>query len=123
MTEAGRAVPWFTNIDGLYARATGAEPFSLTQRWLDARPRLNGSTTYNIATTTESVGGASGSPLLDREGRIVGASFDGNIHATAGTFFYDPTLNRTVTVTTTAMQAALRDVYGMDALLAELGDS
>jgi hypothetical protein len=122
-TEAGRTVPWFTNIDGLYARATGAEPFNLSQRWIDARGRVSGATVYNIATTTESVGGASGSPLLDREGHVVGASFDGNIHATAGTFFYDPALNRTVTVTTTGMQAALRDVYGMDALLAELGGS
>ncbi|QGZ94104.1 S46 family peptidase [Terricaulis silvestris] len=122
-TEGTRTVPWFTNIDGLYARATNAEPFNLSQRWIDARGRVNGATVYNIATTTESVGGASGSPLLDREGRVVGASFDGNIHATAGTFFYDPTLNRTVTVTTTAMQAALRDVYGMNALLAELGGS
>jgi hypothetical protein len=122
-TEGERTVPWFTNIDGLYARATGAEPFNLSQRWIDARARVNGATVYNIATTTESVGGASGSPLLDREGRVVGATFDGNIHATAGTFFYDPALNRTVTVTTTGMQAALRDVYGMDALLAELGGS
>lgn len=122
-TEGERAVPWFTDINGLYARATGAEPFNLSQRWIDARGRVNGATVYNISTTTESVGGASGSPLLDREGRVVGASFDGNIHATAGTFFYDPALNRTVTVTTTGMQAALRDVYGMDALLAELGGS
>jgi len=122
-TEGDRTIPYFTNIDGLYARNTGADPFHLPQRWLDARSRLNGATIYNVATTTESVGGSSGSPLLDREGRVVGANFDGNVHATAGTFFYDPVLNRSVTVTTTAMQAALRDVYGMNALLTELGGS
>ena len=122
-TEGDRTIPYFTNIDGLYARNTGADPFHLPQRWLDTRSRLNGATIYNVATTTESVGGSSGSPLLDREGRVVGANFDGNIHATAGTFFYDPTLNRSVTVTTTAMRAALRDVYGMNALLTELGGS
>jgi hypothetical protein len=122
-TEGGRTIPWFTNIGGLYNRATGQPPFDLPQRWIDARSRLNADTIYNVSTTTESVGGSSGSPILDREGRVVGANFDGNIHATGGTFFYDPELNRSVTVTTTAMQAALRDVYDMNALLAELGGS
>jgi hypothetical protein len=122
-TESGRTIPYATRIAGLFERNTGSAPFDLPQRWLDARSRLNPETIYNVATTTESVGGSSGSPLLDRDGRVVGANFDGNIHATGGTFFYDPALNRSVTVTTTAMQAALRDVYGMDALLAELGGS
>jgi hypothetical protein len=120
-TEDGRTIPWFTNIVGLYARATGAPPFELPQSWIGARSRLNAETIYNVSTTTESVGGSSGSPLLDREGRVVGANFDGNIHATGGTFFYDAELSRSVSVTTTAMQTALRDVYGMNALLEELG--
>lgn len=119
-TENGRTIPFATRISGLFERNTGAPPFDLPQRWLDARARLDANTIYNVSTTTESVGGSSGSPLLDREGRVVGANFDGNIHATGGTYFYDPALNRSVTVTTTAMQAALRDVYGMEALLAEL---
>ena len=50
----------------------------------------------------------------------VGAVFDGNIHLLGGEFYYDGALNRTVTVASTAIEAALRDVYGMDALLAEL---
>jgi hypothetical protein len=120
---SGRVIPPFTYVRGLYERAIGSPPFELTQRWIDARGRLNGAVIYNTSTTSESVGGSSGSPLLDREGRVVGANFDGNSHATGGTFFYDPELNRSVSVTTTAMQAALRDVYGMDALLAELGGS
>jgi hypothetical protein len=119
-TERGRAVPAFTRIGGLYERATGAPPFQLTQRWLDARSRLDQNAIYNLVSTTESAGGASGSPLLDREGRVVGASFDGNIHSNGGAFFYDMELNRSVTVASTAIEATLQHVYGMDALLAEL---
>jgi hypothetical protein len=118
----GRVITPFTRVSGLYERATGADPFALTQRWLDARSRLDANTIYNLSATTESVGGSSGSPLLDREGRVVGANFDGNIHATGGAYYYNPDLNRSVTVAATAIQASLRDVYGMNALLAELED-
>jgi hypothetical protein len=58
--------------------------------------------------------------LLDREGRVVGAVFDGNIHSLGGEYFYDGTLNRTVSVASTAIQEALVTVYGMNALAAEL---
>ncbi len=116
----GTEVPPFTRISGLYERATGAAPFALTQRWIDARARLDANTIYNAVSSTESVGGSSGSPLLDREGRVVGAGFDGNIHATAGTFFYDGALNRTVSVTATAIRASLLNVYDMPRLVAEL---
>lgn len=119
-SENGAAVPAFTRVGGLYQRATGAPPFQLTQRWLDARGQLDADVIYNLVSTTESVGGASGSPLLDREGRVVGASFDGNSHATGGTYFYDLALNRTVTVASTAIKLSLEQVYGMNALVAEL---
>lgn len=116
----GRAIAPFTRVGGLFERATGAAPFQLTQRWIEARGRLDMDTIYNLSSNTESVGGSSGSPLLDREGRVVGAGFDGNIHATAGTYFYDPALNRMVSVSAMAIEASLAHVYAMDALLAEL---
>ncbi len=58
--------------------------------------------------------------MLDRDGLVVGAGFDGNIHATGGTFFYDAELNRIVSVTSTAIEAHFTHVYGMDVLMAEL---
>jgi hypothetical protein len=119
-SEPGRTIAPFTRIGGLFDRATGAPPFQLSQRWIDARTRLDANAIYNLVSSTESAGGASGSPLLDREGRVVGASFDGNIHSNGGAFYYDPELNRTVTVASTAIEASLQHVYGMDALLSEL---
>lgn len=116
----GRVIAPFTHLDGLYERATGSPPFVLTQRWIDARDRLDPQTIFNVSTTTDVIGGNSGSPLLDREGRVVGAVFDGNIHSLGGEYFYDGELNRSVTVSTPIIRASLADVYGMDALLAEL---
>ena len=69
------------------------------------------------------IGGNSGSPLLDREGRVVGAVFDGNIHSLGGEYFYDGSLNRSVSVASTVIRAALADVYDMGGLLAELEGS
>jgi hypothetical protein len=116
----GRVIPAFTRIAGLYDRATGVAPFALTQRWIDARSRLDPNAIFDVSTSTDVIGGNSGSPLLDRQGNVVGAVFDGNIYSLGGEYFYDGALNRSVTVSATAIQAALRDVYGMDGLLAEL---
>lgn len=119
-SEASGAVAPFTRVSGLYARASGAAPFALTQRWLDARSRLDPETQFNLASSNDAISGNSGSALLDREGRIVGALFDGNVHSLGGDYFYDGERNRAVTVSATIMRAALRDVYGMEALVAEL---
>ena len=118
--DAGRTTPAFTRVAGLYDRATGHEPFVLTPRWAEARARLAGDTIFNVASTHDVIGGNSGSPMLDREGRVVGAVFDGNIHSLGGEYFYDGALNRTVTVAATVMRVALLDIYGMNALVAEL---
>jgi V8-like Glu-specific endopeptidase len=117
---SGDAVGAFTRIGGLYERATGVTPYDLAPSWAAARQRLDANTIFNVSTSTDVTGGNSGSPLLDRGGKVVGAVFDGNIHLLGGEFYYDGALNRTVTVASTAIEAALRDVYGMDALLAEL---
>jgi hypothetical protein len=118
--EGSRAVPAFTYARGLYARATGQAPFALPQSWRDAAERIDANTIFNASTSHDVTGGNSGSPLLDREGRVVGAVFDGNIHSLGGEYFYDGALNRSVAVTATAMRMALVDVYGMEALAAEL---
>jgi hypothetical protein len=120
-TEPGGAmIGPFTRIGGLYQRATGTPPYDLAPSWVAARGRLDAVTIFDVSTSTDVIGGNSGSPLLDRDGKVVGAVFDGNIHSLGGEFYYDAALNRSVTVASTAIAAALHDVYGMDTLLAEL---
>jgi len=117
---SGRVIGPFTRTNGLYERATGHDPFVLSQRWVDARGRLDPRGIFNISTSTDVIGGNSGSPLLDRNGDVVGAVFDGNIHSLGGEYFYDGDLNRSVTVSATIIRDALAEVYGMSALVAEL---
>jgi hypothetical protein len=119
----GTTVPPFTYFKGLYERATGKPPFDLDPRWISARNSLNPDTVFDISTTNDIIGGNSGSPLIDANGEVIGAIFDGNIYSLGGDYGYDPTLNRSVAVSTAAVSEALRKVYHADALAAELGGS
>ncbi len=120
-TEAGTTVEPFTRLDRLYARATGAPPFALPKSWLDARPRLDMTARANFVTTNDIIGGNSGSPMINADRRIVGLVFDGNIHSIAGSYWFDPEMNRTVAVHPEFIRAALSRVYSAGRLAKELG--
>jgi hypothetical protein len=118
--EKGQQVEPFTKLGRLYERATGKDPFRLTQRWLDARSKLDPDMPFCYVTTNDIVGGNSGSPLVDAQGRLVGLAFDGNIHSIAGSYWYDESKNRAVAVHPGIILTALRQVYGAQALANEI---
>ncbi len=113
-------IPPATKIGGLYERATGAFPFNLVESWIKAKDRLDLDKQMNFVSTNDIIGGNSGSPLINREGRIVGLAFDGNLHSLGGSFGYDGNLNRTVSVSSQLIVEALQNVYGADTLASEL---
>ena len=78
-------------------------------------------TRANFVTTNDIVGGNSGSPIVNAAGRIVGLAFDGNIHSIAGSFWFDPQMNRTVGVHPEFIRTALSQVYRVTRLGEELG--
>ncbi len=119
-TEGKKVVPPFTTLGGAFARHTGREPFALPRSWLEAKPRLALDTKFNLVATTDIIGGNSGSPMVDRDGRIVGLVFDGNIWSLAGNYGFDAKLNRTVAVDTAAMTHVLDKIYGAERILGEL---
>jgi Peptidase S46 len=119
-TENDQTVPSFTYFKGLYERATGQPPFQLTQRWVDARPKLNPNTVLDISSTTDIFPGNSGSPLINAKGEVIGTIFDGNIHMLGGAFAYDGRVNRAVSVSTVAITEALEKVYQDSELVKEL---
>ncbi|RZJ32548.1 MAG: S46 family peptidase [Brevundimonas sp.] len=117
----GVTVPAFTRMGGLYERATGAEPFNAAQAFIDNEARVNKDTVYDFTSTNDIIGGNSGSPVINANGEVIGAAFDGNIHSLGGSFGYDGELNRTVSVSTAAITEALRNIYPSPRLLQELG--
>ena len=111
----------FTTFDGLWDRATGAAPFDVAPKLLAAADRIDGDTVLNMAVSSDTIGGSSGSPVVNEAGEIVGANFDSTVLTQRNAYGYDRNVNRSVIVTTGAVTTALRDVYGMERLVRELG--
>jgi hypothetical protein len=118
--ERGRQVPYFTTMGGTFDRATGQEPFVIPRAFEANRAQIAAATVYNFVTTNDIIGGNSGSPVLDRDGAVIGAAFDGNIHSLGGSFGYDGRTNRTVVVSSAAIHAALTGIYPNAGIVREL---
>ena len=111
----------FTTFAGLWDRATGAPPFDVAPKLLAAKDRIPADTVLDMTVSSDTIGGSSGSPVVNAKGEIVGANFDSTVLSQRNAYGYDRQVNRSVIVTTGAVTAALRDVYGMSGLVAELG--
>jgi hypothetical protein len=119
----GAKAPPKTTFYGLYDRAASFDyggPFYLPSRFKEGREKLDLSTPLNFVTTNDIIGGNSGSPVINRNGEIVGLIFDGNIESLVGDFVYDGTTNRSVAVHTAGMTEALRKLYNATGLVNEL---
>ncbi|MGP0073083.1 MAG: S46 family peptidase [Bryobacteraceae bacterium] len=121
--EAGKQIPWNTTLGGTYDRAAQHDsmpPFNLPQRWIERKSSLNLSTPFNFVNTADIIGGNSGSPVVDRNGDLVGIVFDGNLQSLVLDYTYTDQEARAVAVDSAAILEALRKVYGANWLLTEL---
>jgi hypothetical protein len=118
--ENGVSVPPFTRLERAFERATGTTPFKIPESWMRAKAQLDMSTPFCISTSNDIVGGNSGSPLIDIDGKIVGLMFDGNIYSIAGRYWFKPENNRAIAVHPAIIREALDKVYGAKELLTEL---
>ncbi len=118
--EKGKTIKPFTDIGGLFDRATDYDPFKLANSWIAAEKKLDKKIRFNQVSTNDIVGGNSGSPLINVKGELVGLAFDGNIQSLGGAYFFDESVNRAVSVHPAAIAAALQYVYKADHLVKEL---
>jgi hypothetical protein len=119
----GTVAPPLTTMFGLYDRANSfglKPPFDLPQRFVEGRDRLNLSTPMNFVSTCDIIGGNSGSPVINRQGELVGLIFDGDIESLVGDYVYEDVYNRAVAVHTAVMTETLRKLYDAGALADEL---
>jgi hypothetical protein len=122
-TEEGKKIPFQTEFAGLYEKAkdhNNKYPFDLPKRWIDRKGKLNMKTPFNFVCTCDIIGGNSGSPVINKEGEVVGLIFDGNIQSLVLDFAYTEVQARAVAVHSLAIPEALRAVYDAGSLADEL---
>lgn len=95
----------FTTIKGMLEKETGVNPWDIPQKLKDlnaakdfGRYGEGDSVVVNFISTTDIIGGNSGSPILNGKGEQVGLCFDGNYEGLGNDFYYDPNRNRTINV-------------------------
>jgi hypothetical protein len=95
----------FTTLKGVIEKDTGEEPFDVPQGLKDlqrtrdfGRYGVGDSVPVNFLTTTDIIGGNSGSPILNGMGEQVGIVFDGNYEGLGNDIFYSDDYGRTIAV-------------------------
>lgn len=118
-------VPYKTTFYGLYDRAESfaeKHPYDLPIRYKEGRSKLDLSTPLNFVYSADTIGGNSGSPVINRNAELVGLNFDSNIQKLSNRYWYieEEEGSRAVAVHSSAILEALRKLYGADALVREL---
>lgn len=131
--EDGVKYLYTTTLDGVLAKEKNEDPFDVPDalqtyvrnatttgkpisRYLDS----NGKLIVNFLSTNDITGGNSGSPVLNANGEMLGIAFDGNIEGVVGDYFYDPELNRTISVDIRYVLFITEELYGLKWLSDEM---
>ena len=122
-TEPGQQIPWATTIGGTYehsAAHSNKDSFELPKIWLDHKSQLNLVTPLNFVSTADIIGGNSGSPVINRQGEVVGIIFDGNLESLVWDYTYSDEAGRSLAVHSSGILEALRKIYGATRLVSEI---
>ncbi len=118
-------VPYKTTFFGLYDRALSfgeASPFNLAPSLKTRRDKIDLSTPLNFVYSADTIGGNSGSPVINRKGEVVGLNFDSNNQKLSNRYWYieEGEGSRAVGVHSAGVIEVLRKVYDADSLVREL---
>ncbi|MCP5048126.1 MAG: S46 family peptidase, partial [bacterium] len=119
----------FTALKGLQEKHTGEFPFNAPGELLElyrakdfgqfAHPGLN-DVPVNILYNLDTIGGNSGSPVLNARGQLVGLNFDRAFEATINSFTWDKDLSRSIGVDIRYILWFLEKFGGVHHLLEEM---
>jgi hypothetical protein len=121
--ENAKKIPYFTVFQGLYdlsARNGNKDPYVLPDSFTARKAAVKMTTPINFVATIDSIGGNSGSPVINRKGEFSGVLFDGNIQSLPARFVYSDEQNRSVMVHSQGIIEALAKIYGAQPLVNEL---
>ena len=109
----GKKLPFHTTFASAFERAESMKnrvPFDMPKRWIDGKAKVDTATPFNFASTADTIGGNSGSPVLNRAGELVGINFDRNRHGLVRNFVYTDVQARHIAVHSKAVGSAAEAV-------------
>jgi len=121
--ENGKKIPYFTTFQGLYDKSVrngNKDPYEIPASFTAKKAAVKLTTPVNFVATVDSIGGNSGSPVINRKGEFSGVLFDGNIQSLPARFVYSDDRNRSVMVHSQGILEALTNIYGAQPLVNEL---
>jgi peptidase S46-like protein len=119
----------FTTLSGVIEKDTGREPFDAPEKLKQLyRARDFGpyatpdgrNVPVDFLSTTDIIGGNSGSPIMNGRGEQIGIVFDGNFEGLGNDFFYNDAKGRTISVDIRYVLFILDKFGGAGYLLKEL---
>lgn len=130
----GTRAPSFTTFYGMYNfhhafrgseaawdAMMGGNAWELPPKWNTPPAGLDLATPINFISTTDIIGGNSGSAIINRKKQVVGLAFDGNIESLAGAYIFAPENgNRTIGVDSRGILEALRHAYKATRIVEEI---
>jgi hypothetical protein len=121
--ENGRRIPYETTFRGLFEKcreAADKDPYELPAGFLAKEGVVNPGVPVDFVATVDSIGGNSGSPVVNRKGEFVGVLFDGNIQSLPTRFVYEDTISRSVMVDGRGIIEVMLKIYGAKPLIEEI---
>lgn len=118
----GTKAPFLTTYYGLYDRFlsfANDESWKLPKRWVKPNQKLL-PMPLDFISTNDIIGGNSGSPIINKNGEVVGLIFDGNMESLPGRYIYDDQYNRSVSVHIGGIYGAIKYMYKSSRIATEM---
>ena len=106
-------------MDHFYSYS-GHPDWTLPAKWQNPPSDLRLGTPLNFVSTSDTIGGNSGSPAVTRNLEIVGLNFDRNIEGLSRDYIYLPDRGRNIMVDMRAVKETLDKIYDADRIVLEL---
>ena len=120
----------YTTLEGVMAKEDPSNPveFTVPERLKELYAKKdygryadeNGDLPIAFLVNCDITGGNSGSPVMDKKGRLIGLAFDGNWEAMSGDVAFEPELQRTIAVDIRYVLFIIEKYAGAEWLLDEL---
>lgn len=119
----GKQVSWCTHLRDAFVTAEDHKerpPYNLPESWHNGNCDMNYQAVMDFAATSDTIGGNSGSPVINKDGKLVGVNFDRNQYGMVRNFIYDEVRARHISVSSSAIIEVLNNIYGANFLASEL---